>query len=68
MLLSQDEDNIFSDFRGLLKLPPMCAVWNSGIEVIHAKDKIGEQNYKNAYYNGINSSILMKYLPKLVNE
>ena len=46
----------------------MCAVWNSGIEVIHAKDKIGEQNYKNAYYNGLNSSILMKYLPKLVNE
>ena len=49
-------------------LNTMCAVWNSGIEVIYAKDKIGDKNYPNAYNHGLNSSVLLRYLPKLVNE
>lgn len=49
-------------------LNSMCAVWNSGIEVIYAKDKLGDDNYSNAYTHGANSSYLLKYLPKLVNQ
>ena len=49
-------------------LTSMCAVWNSGIEVIYAKDKIGNKNYPNAYWHGIKSSGLSDYLSKLVNE
>lgn len=48
-------------------LNTMCAAWNSGIDIIHAKDKIGEHNYRNANIHGQNSSILLNYLPKLVN-
>jgi len=49
-------------------LSTMCAVWNSGIGVIYARDKIDEDNYRNAYIHGINSNYIFKYLPKLVNE
>ena len=49
-------------------LSSMCAAWNSGIEVIYAKDPLGDDNYRNAYIHGINSCELFKYLPKLVNE
>ena len=49
-------------------LNSMCAVWNSEIAVIYAKDNINDDNYSNAYDNGSNSSYLLKYLPKLVNE
>ena len=49
-------------------LNSMCAVWNSGIQVIYAKDKIGAENYPNAYWHGIKSSGLSDYLSKLVNE
>ena len=46
----------------------MCAIWNSGINVIYAKDKMGDNNYPNAYWHGVNSSAISEYLPKLVNE
>ncbi len=49
-------------------LNSMCAVWNSGIDIIYAKDPIGDKNYRNAYINGINSTYLLKHLPKSVNE
>ena len=49
-------------------LNSMCAVWNSGIEVIYAKDPIGDTNYRNAYIHGSNAWYILKYLPKLVNE
>ena len=49
-------------------LNPMCAVWNSGIGVIYAKDKPGKNNYSNAFDHGMNSGELSRYLPKLVNE
>ena len=49
-------------------LNSMCAVWNSGIEVIYAKDPIGDTNYRNAYIHGTNAWYIFKYLPKLVNE
>ena len=49
-------------------LNTMCAVWNSEIGVIYAKDKIGDNNYRNADIHGQNSSVLLKYLPKLVNK
>ena len=49
-------------------LNSMCAVWNSGIQVIYATDKIGAENYPNAYWHGIKSSGLSDYLSKLVNE
>ena len=49
-------------------LNSMCAVWNSGIEVIYAKDPIGDNNYRNAYIHGTNAWYIFKYLPKLVNE
>ena len=49
-------------------LNPMCAVWNSGIGVIYAKDKLGDNNYPNAINHGGNSNNLLRYLPKLVNE
>ena len=34
-------------------LNSMCAIWNSGIKVIYAKDRMGDDNYPNAYWNGI---------------
>jgi hypothetical protein len=40
----------------------------SGIEVIYAKDPIGDINYRNAYIHGSNAWYIFKYLPKLVNE
>ncbi len=46
----------------------MSAVWNSGIEVIYAKDPIGNTNYRNAYIHSGNAWYIFKYLPKLVNE
>ena len=46
----------------------MCAIWNSGINVIYAKDKMGDNNYPNAYWHGVNSCVISEYLPKLVNE
>ena len=49
-------------------LAPMCAVWNSGIEIIYAKEKIGENNYRNAYRHSKNVYELSDYLSKLVNE
>ena len=49
-------------------LNPMCAVWNSGIGVIYAKDELGDKNYTNAINHGGNSNNLLRYLPKLVNE
>ena len=49
-------------------LKTMCAVWDGEIGVIYAKDKIGDDNYRNADIHGQNSSRLLKYLPKLVNE
>ena len=49
-------------------LNSMCAVWNSGIEVIYAEDPIGDTNYRNAYIHGSNAWYIFKYLPKLVNE
>ena len=49
-------------------LNSMCAIWNSGIKVIYAKDKMGDNNYSNAYWHGVNSSAISEYLPKLVNE
>ncbi|MBR2439333.1 MAG: hypothetical protein IKB25_03990 [Lentisphaeria bacterium] len=49
-------------------LNPMCAVWNSGIGVIYAKDKLGDNNYPNAINHGGNSNNLLRYLPKMVNE
>ena len=52
------------DFRNT----PMCAVWNSGIEIIYAKEKIGENNYRNAYRQSKNVYELSDYLSKLVNE
>ena len=32
-------------------LNSMCAIWNSGIKVIYAKDRMGDDNYPNAYWN-----------------
>lgn len=49
-------------------LAPMCAIWNSGIKVIYAGDKIGENNYRNAYRHSKNAYELSDYLAKLVNE
>ena len=49
-------------------LNTMCAIWNSEIGVIYAKDAIGDKNYRNADAHGQKSSYLLKYLPKLVNE
>ena len=49
-------------------LAPMCAVWNSGIEIIYAKEKIGENNYRNAYRQSKNVYEVSDYLSKLVNE
>ena len=47
-------------------LNTMCAVWNSGTGVLKAKDKIGDNNYRNAYFHGTNASALKLYLSKLV--
>jgi len=49
-------------------LNTMCAVWNSEIGVIYAKDRLGDDNYPNAFWHGSNSCVLSKYLPKLVNK
>jgi hypothetical protein len=49
-------------------LNSMSAAWNSGVKVFHAKDKIGKNNYRNAFIHGENSSLLFNYLAKLVNE
>lgn len=49
-------------------LSSMCAIWNSGIKVIYAKDRMGDDNYPNAFWNGMNSCLLSSYLPKLVKE
>ena len=49
-------------------LNTMCAVWNSEIGVIYAKDPLGDDNYPNAFWHGSNSRVLLKYLPKLVNK
>lgn len=49
-------------------LNTMCAVWNSGIEVLDAKDAIGDRNYSNAHIHGLNSSMLSPYLSKLIKE
>jgi hypothetical protein len=49
-------------------LNSMCAVWNSGIQVIYAKEKIGNKNYRGAWWGGVVSSGLSDYLTKLVNE
>ena len=49
-------------------LNSMCAIWNSGIKVIYAKDRLGDDNYPNAYWHGMNSCVISEYLPKLVNE
>ena len=49
-------------------LNSMCAIWNSGIKVIYAKDRMGDDNYPNAYWHGMNSCVISEYLPKLVNE
>jgi len=49
-------------------LNTMCAIWNSGIGVIYAKEKLGDKNYPNTYHHGLNSSVLLPYLPKMVNE
>ena len=49
-------------------LNSMCAIWNSGIKVIYAKDRMGDDNYPNAYCHGMNSCVISEYLPKLVNE
>ena len=49
-------------------LNSMCAIWNSGIKVIYAKDRMGDDNYPNAYWHGMNSCAISEYLPKLVNE
>lgn len=49
-------------------LNTMCAVWNSGIGVIYAKDPLGDDNYPNAFWHGSNSHFLLKYLSKLVNK
>lgn len=46
----------------------MCTVWNSGIKVIYAKDQMGNNNYPNAYWHGMNSCVISNFLPKLVNE
>jgi hypothetical protein len=49
-------------------LNSMCAIWNSGIKVIYAKDQMGNNNYPNAYWHGMNSCVISNFLPKLVNE
>lgn len=49
-------------------LNSMCAIWNSGIKVIYAKDRMGDDNYPNAYWHGMNSCVISEYSPKLVNE
>ncbi|MGE4563912.1 MAG: hypothetical protein AB7F32_03500 [Victivallaceae bacterium] len=47
-------------------LNTMCAVWNSGTGVLKAKEKIGDDNYRNACRHGSNSSVFQRYLSKLV--
>ena len=61
------EDLVDLNFKDWLFLS-MCAIWNSGIEVIYAKDRISEGNYTNAWRHAMHSFDLLPYLPKLVNE
>ena len=61
------KDLVNINFKDWLVLS-MCAIWNSGIEVIYAKDRIGKKNYPNAWYHAMHSFVLHPYLPKLVNE
>ena len=61
------KDLVNINFKDWLVLS-MCAIWNSGIEVIYAKDRIGKKNYPNAWYHAMHSFGLHPYLPKLVNE
>ena len=49
-------------------LNTMCAIWNSEIGVIYAKDPLEDDHYPNAFWHGSNSHALLKYLPKLVNK
>ena len=61
------KDLVNINFKDWLVLS-MCAIWNSGIEVIYAKDRIGKKNYPNAWYHAMHSFVLHPYLPELVNE
>ena len=61
------KDLVNINFKDWLVLS-MCAIWNSGIEIIYAKDRIGKKNYPNAWYHAMHSFVLHPYLPKLVNE
>lgn len=63
-----EKDNIVDMNVPQWLLNSMCAVWNSEIKVIYAKDKMGNDNYPNAYWHGMNSCVISGYLPKLVNE
>ena len=63
-----EKDNIVDMNVPQWLLNSMCAVWNSEIKVIYAKDKMGNDNYPNAYWHGMNSCFISRYLPKLVNE
>lgn len=61
------ENLVDINFKDWLVLS-MCAIWNSGIEIIYAKDRICKNNYPNAWYHAIHSYALQPYLRKLVNE
>lgn len=63
-----DKDNIVDINVPQWLLNSMCAIWNSGIKVIYAKDKMGDNNYPNAYWHGMNSCFISEYLSKLVNK
>ena len=45
-----------------------CAIWNSGKEILDAKDKISESNYKNAYIHAENSLLAIEYLKELLSH
>jgi len=61
------ENLVDINFKDWLVLS-MCAIWNSGIEIIYARDRICKNNYPNAWYYAIHSYALQPYLRKLVNE
>ena len=63
-----EKENIVDIIVPQWLLNSMCAVWNSEIKVIYAKDRMGDDNYSNAYRHGMNSYVISNYLPKLVNE
>ena len=46
------ENLVDINFKDWLVLS-MCAIWNSGIEIIYAKDRICKNNYPNAWYHAI---------------